>query len=405
MTRWDLDAHAAKEVDASPELVAAALAMPRLLRVDRMIEGKARVVTTGTVGTRVEGPLRVVVHPRHLSRPVALGLVVGGVDLALTALPADADEDDELLRVVSIALLGSLQQLLRQGVRREYVTRTARVENIRGEIDLERWHGPNSPDGGLTPWCQFRDRTIDLPEHRLIRAALRALARSTALDRPLRLRAAAMDERFDGVSTIAPSRQTWSRLRSTGLFRAYADPLALAVIVLEGLTGDGDVGDAGRGFLLDLDRLFERWLARELSLVAPPGWYVSAQETVRISAPPVTRYLDVGVRDEQGRLRMILDAKNKAFVGRKPPRDDVHQMVTYMSTLECSEGALVGIGGQAQGPSNTVYRLQGGVGRLQVVALPGKGTIDDLRAGLKIWLKSEAAWSPNVMPKRVPEVA
>ncbi len=405
MTRWDLAAHAATEVDASPELVAAALAMPRLLRVERMIAGKARVVTTGTVGTRVEGPLRVVVHPRHLSRQVALGLVVGGIDLSLTALPADAEEDDELLRVVSIALLGSLQRLLREGVRREYVSRVARVENIRGEIDLERWHGPNSPDGGLTPWCQFRERTIDLPEHRMIRAALRALARSTALERPLRRRAAAMDERFDGVETVAPGRQTWSRLRSTGLFRAYADPLALAAIVLEGLNGEGDAGDAGRGFLLDLDRLFERWLARELMLLAPPGWYVSAQETVRISDPPVTRYLDVGVRDEQGRLRMILDAKNKAFVGRKPSRDDVHQLVTYMSTLECSEGALVGIGGQAQGPSSTVYRLEGGVGRLQVVALPGKGTIEELRWGLKAWLEAEAVWRPKAGHKPASEVA
>ncbi len=405
MIRWDLAAHAVTEVDASPDLVAAALAMPRVVRVDRLVEGKARLITSGTVGTRVEGPLRVVVHPRHLSREVALGLVVGGAELSLTSLPADADEDDELLRIVAIALFGSLQRLLRQGVRREYVTRVARVENIRGEIDLERWHGPNSPDGGLTPWCRFRERTIDLPEHRLLRGALRALARSSALERSLRLRAAAMDERFTGVSTVAPSRPTWSRLRSTGLFRAYADPIALAAIVLEGLVGEGDAPDAGRGFLLDLDRLFERWLARELSLLAPPGWYITAQETVRISDPPITRYLDVGVRDQRGRLRMILDAKNKAFVGRKPPRDDVHQLVTYMSALRCSEGALVGVGSQAQGPASTIYRLDGGVGRLHVVSLPGKSTITELRKGLKTWLGAEAVWRPRVLPRRTPEVA
>ena len=395
MIRWDLDAHSATEVETTPELLSAALAMPRLLRVERFVDGKARVVTTGIVGTRVESQLRVVVHPRHLSRDVALGLVIGGADLRLTALPAEADDDDELLRVVAVALFATVQVLLRRGVRREYVGRAAQLEQIRGELDLERWHGPSSPDGGLTPWCRFRDRTVDLPEHRLLRAALRALSRASALERPLRLRAASLEERFADVPARAPQRQTWSRLRTTGLFRSYAEPLALAAIVLEGLTGEGSGNDSGRGFLLDLDRLFERWLVRELSLLAPAGWYVSGQETVRIAEPSLHRFLDVGIRDVQGRLRMILDAKNKALTGKKPPRDDLHQLITYMSTLQCREGALICVAPRQSGVIKAVYDLHGEVGRLQVVGLPGLGSVEALITGLTQWVEAEAAWSKS----------
>lgn len=398
MTRWDLDAHSATEVEATPELLSAALGMPRLLRVERFVDGRARLVTTGVVGTRVEGQLRVVVHPRHLSREVTLGLVIGGADLRLTALPAEADDDDDLLRVVAVALFATVQTLLRRGVRREYVGRAAQLEQIRGELDLERWHGPSSPDGGLTPWCRFRDRTVDLPEHRLLRAAFRALARATALGRPLRQRAASLEERFADVPARAPRRQTWSHLRTTGLFRPYAEPLALAAIVLEGLTGEGSGNESGRGFLLDLDRLFERWLARELSLLAPAGWYVTAQETVRIAEPSLHRFLDVGVRDVHGRLRMILDAKNKALTGKKPPRDDLHQLVTYMGTLRCPDGALIGVAPRQAGVTKTVYEMHGDVGRCQVVGLPGLGSVEALAEGLREWVEAEAAWSGSRKP-------
>ncbi len=396
MIRWDLDAHSATEVEATPDLVSAALGMPRLLRVERFVDGRARVVTTGIVGTRVERQLRVVVHPRHLSREVALGLVIGGADLRLTALPADAADDDDLLRIVAVALFSTVQTLLRRGVRREYVGRTTQLEQIRGELDLERWHGPSSPDGGLTPWCRYRDRTVDLPEHRLLRTALRALSRASALEGPMRRRAASLEERFIDVPARAPQRHTWTRLRSTGLFRSYAEPLALAAIILEGLTGEGSGDEIGRGFLLDLDRLFERWLARELSLLAPAGWYVTAQETVRIAEPSLHRFLDVGVRDMQGRLRMILDAKNKALAGKKPPRDDLHQLVTYMGTLQCQEGALIGVAPRQSGVVETVYEMQGSVGRVRVVGLPGLGSIDALATALRDWAEARAAWSKSL---------
>ena len=80
---WRLAAHQRMELDADPTLLAAALDMPGLVQVEGAHAGRVRLRTRGVVGTMVRGPLRVIVSPRHLSRAVALGLVLGGLWMAL----------------------------------------------------------------------------------------------------------------------------------------------------------------------------------------------------------------------------------------------------------------------------------------------------------------------------------
>ena len=339
---WRLAAHQRMELDADPTLLAAALDMPGLVQVEGAHAGRVRLRTRGVVGTMVRGPLRVIVSPRHLSRAVALGLVLGGRGLDLQSLPGERGESLDLLRVLSLAFLEEARQLFQRGLRREYRDTMVRPDPLRGELDLDRWHGPKSPDGGANPWCRVRERTADLPEHRLLRAALRGLARAEVLDAPLRQRAAALAERLDDVPAAAPPRSSWASLRRAGLFAPYAAGIDLAAVLLDGLLGDGGSGTDGRGFLLDLDRLFERWLAAELGRIAPDGWRVDAQERVSIATPGLQRALDVSVWDAQERRVAILDAKNKGFDADVPPRDDVHQIITYMATLRCPLGALVG---------------------------------------------------------------
>ncbi len=387
LTTWRLAAHERKEIKADPVLIAAALEMPELLRVEGSHGGRVWLRTRGVVGAILRGPLRVVVSPRHLSRAVALGLVLGGRGLKMQNLPGELAEDDDLLRVLALTFLGECARLFQRGLRREYRDLSTRPDPLRGELDLDRWHGPRSPDGGAHPWCRVRTRSADLPEHRLLHAALGSLARAEVLEGPLRQRAASLAGRLDDVPATLPSRSSWARLRRTGLFAPYALPLSLAEILLDGLLGEGDQGRQGRGFLLDLDKLFEQWLATELGRLAPPDWRVDAQEQVSIAMPRLQRALDVSIRDGQGHRVAILDAKNKGFDEGVPPRSDVHQLITYMATLQCPVGALVGI--EAGGaPLAGEYALKGGVGRLHVARLPGRGTIDDLLAGLVVWSRA-----------------
>lgn len=111
---------------------------------------------------------------------------------------------------------------------------------------------------------------------------------------------------------------------------------------------------------------------------------MDTQEQVSISNPSLQRDLDVSIWDAQERRVAILYAKNKGFDQGVPPRDDVHQIITYMATLRCPLGALVGI--QTAGPASSgEHALRGGVGRLLVARLPGRGTMAELRNGLAGW--------------------
>ena len=382
---WRLCAHQVREFPADPDQVAAALEMAPLLQVESTHRGRVRVRTGGVVGAMVRGGLRVEVRPRHMSRAVTLGLVLGSSGLDAHLLPADQAPDDDLLRLVALAFLGAAQRLFQRGLRRDYREAIVRADPWRGEVDLERWHGPRSPEGGMHPWCRVRERTVDLPEHRLLHAALRRLSRAEVLDVALRQRAAALATRLDDVPCQAPPKSVWPRLRREGLFAPYAPALGLAEVVLDGLLGENLEGGAeGRGFLLDLDRLFERWLATELSRLAPEGWRVEAQESTSISSPALQRHLDVAVHDPAGALVAILDAKNKSFAEGVPARNDVHQVVTYMATQGCRLGVLVGIRPGNELPPKE-YRLRGEVGRLHVVGLPGMEGMGEMAAGLAVW--------------------
>lgn len=381
---WRLAAHHRAELEADPRVLEAALAMSPLLSVEGAHAGRVRVWTRGVVGTMQVGPLRVVVSPRHLSRAVALGLVLSARGLQLRAVPGDRAEDLDMIRVLGLVFLDEVARLFQRGLRREYKDTLMRPDPLRGELDLERWHGPKDPEGGGSPWCRVRERTSDLPEHRLLHAALRGMARAEVLEAPLRRRAAALAERLSDVPTAAPPRSSWARLRRVGPFAPYAIAIDIAGVLLDGLLGEGGHATEGRSFLLDLDRLFERWIAHQIGRIAPEGWRVECQDQVSISTPQLHRALDVSIRDDRGDLVAILDAKNKAFDAGVPPRDDVHQLVTYMATLRCPFGALVGL--QADGaPASGEYTLRGGVGRVHVARLPGRGGMEELAASLVAW--------------------
>jgi hypothetical protein len=389
---WRFEAHQVREIPAEPDQVVAALEMAPLLQVESVHHGRVRVRTGGMVGAMVRGTLRVEVRPRHMSRAVTLGLVLGSGGLDAHILPADHAPDDDLLRLVALAFLGAVGRLFQRGLRRDYREAIVRTDPLRGEVDLERWHGPRSPDGGMHPWCRVRERTADLPEHRMLHAALRRLSRSVVLDVAPRQRAAALAARLDDVPCEAPPRSGWPHLRREGLFAPYAAPLGLAEVVLEGLLSENLEGEAdGRGFLLDLDRLFERWLAAELSRLAPEGWRVVAQETASICSPTLHRHLDVAVHDPTGSLVAILDAKNKSFEGGIPARDDVHQIVTYMATQKCRLGVLVGVQPGDELPPQE-YRLRGDMGRLQIVGLPGLGEMEEMVAAAANWCRTYLGW-------------
>lgn len=389
MTLWRLQSRGQIETPATDEDLIAAASLGGAVTVRRLADDKALVRAGAKVGTVQARHLRVVVEPRCMSREVFLSMVLRGGTVDLERIGV-AKTDPDLLNVLAQALCRAMSQLFSRGLRREYRQRVERFEYLRGEVVLDRWWGLSSPEGGQRPPCRFRERSIDLPEHRLLRWVLRRLAREEALDRMIRRRCFATAERLQGVADVRPTMEDVRRCRRTGLFAGYAVVLDLAEILLRGLAGVDAGPDEGRGFLLDIDMLFESWLARRVRAEVPPGWMVTHGDSLVLAKGQkrtLNRQMDVSVRDEAGGVRAIIDAKNKLLDAMSvPPRDDVHQMIAYMTAARCRHGFLVGLSGEAV-DSAVIERweIEGGTGMLYGVALPGRGSYALFEQAMRDW--------------------
>jgi len=386
---WRLRTHCPAHVAASEADVAAAAMLAPVVHVDSFDGAHANVRAGALVGVAMRNDLRVEVNAGSLSRSALLAMAgLHGRFVLQGDLTSDAPDAD-LLTVVARAFCDAMARLLSRGLVREYVEREGRFDTIRGEVVIDRWFGPNSPDGG-NPLCRVRERTLDNPEHQMLGWALRAVAGEALLSKMTRSRASALTARMDASPLVTPGAAQVQRLRRTGLFSPYSEALDLAEILWLGVTA-GDSGERkARGFLLDADRLYERWVLGMIRSGLPAGWSAAGSEgwSLTEGSDRLWRVMDTVVYDEDRRRVAIVDAKNKNLAEGAPDRDDVHQLVSYMATTGCGVGYLVGVGG----PGKVVrrrWKLQNRLGEVIVIALPGGAEFQRLEALAGSWWRGE----------------
>lgn len=116
--------------------------------------------------------------------------------------------------------------------------------------------------------CAYQQFNLDTLENRLLKAALEVCSRWIASipHHPPQLQhwAWAIRAALAPVPEYRPHPRDWSRVRKKGLMAAYAQPLALARLVLTRLhlmpDGQAEESDQTLPFFLDANRLFEGWV-------------------------------------------------------------------------------------------------------------------------------------------------
>ncbi len=101
------------------------------------------------------------------------------------------------------------------------------------------------------------------------------------------------------------------------------------------------------------------------------------------------RFVDAVVRAPDGSVVAVLDAKNKLFARETPPpRDDVHQVLSYAGASSARRACLIGLAeAKASGPHAARWRAAWGAITLESVALPGLGSYAALGAALESWAR------------------
>lgn len=286
-----------------------------------------------------------------------------------------ATGDDIFDPVVDI-FVRQVDDIIRRGIHRGYVDREESATYLRGRLLVARQvrRGPVV--------VNFEQRvnefTADLPENRILRAALDLLARARFRDPALRPRVRRALAGFDEATPDAVTAADCDRVVYTRLTERYRSPINLARLFLRYLSLEGSAGETPFvSFLVPMPRLFEQFVARLLGdyvagrprLRLEDQWRIWLDEERRLEGRP-----DL-VLKRDGRALLVLDTKYKVY-GEKPATADVNQMVTYCHTLGVSDAVLIYPG---EGDGGDAYMMKAGV-RLRTRPLSLAGTPAAFRA-------------------------
>lgn len=290
----------------------------------------------------------------------------------LRALPASADEGD-IGALLARLFVDELTRVAHgHGLTRRYQRQAVRSASIRGRIDFARLSHAGG-DLSRVP-CVAWEQRQQTPLNQTLAAAVDRVQR----DPVLRTAAGPHLEWLRGLlEGVRPEPSQALLLGTTQLDRTespFEAALALARLLLRrACRGEGDRHE-GLGFLINLEQLFERTIARALEHAGINRRIQVPVPYVRLDArggPSVGAMAADYYCPDLPRGPLVIDAKYKTAVSSANPQ----QMVTYCFVMGARRGALVLPG--VEGRKAVAYRFSAGDGggevRVEVVGLSTDG--------------------------------
>jgi 5-methylcytosine-specific restriction enzyme subunit McrC len=306
--------------------------------------GLWRVTARGWAGVIVCGRLRLVLRPK-----VPLDNLFFFLD---PTAPVQATRDDvrpEAGDAVLDFLAGQfavrLAALADRGLHRGYRERQEEGPFLMGRLDVAAQfrQAPAHPD---RLHCLHDEFTADVPCNRAVKAVVERLLQSPLPGATVRDFLRAVAARLDEVQAVVPSPEGWERFRQEGLPAEYALLLDMGRLLLDGLAPGAAAGPTpAPAFLIDMERAWERHVTRAVCAALDGGPCVALVQESQVvgrtgAGGAVLMRPDVVVRDE-GRPRVVVDAKWKRVGRGGPAAEDLYQVLAYCTALGAPRAVLV----------------------------------------------------------------
>lgn len=248
------------------------------------------------------------------------------------------DDWHGLLDWLAAGLLRRLEALARVGLACGYVAVEGPWPYLRGRLDLAR-QVREQPDRQGQLYCQTEELTVDIPANQTIRATLELLTEHAHILSPgVRQRLAELGATWAGVSPRWPSEAERRTLAAQPRAAEYAPVLAACEQLRDCLLGQG------MGFLLDMGRVFERHIARQLLaagvLVQCQGTFALSVGTGSAEGVSLRFTPDLVVQGPVGPT-LVADTKWKRLQHGQPEPADVYQVVAYAAMLGVRRAVLI----------------------------------------------------------------
>lgn len=255
----------------------------------------------------------------------------------------------------------------RRGFHREYVPQEDRLPYVRGRLDLSR--------SLRAPWevsldCHYQEHTADVEDNQILAWTLSRIARSSACSRSEVVSTVGRAFRsLQGIATSVPlSSGACSDRLYTRLNDDYRPLHALCRFFLENTGPTHETGDRqALPFLVNMNRLFEMFVAEWLTACLPAGLELRAQEEVAMGSG-VSFSIDGVLYDRETRQPLlVLDTKYKD--ASSPSTADVAQVVAYAEAKGCRDAVLVY-------PVRTAFDIRVGTIRVRTLAFLLDGDLE-----------------------------
>ena len=318
-----------------------------LVSVQPDVRGGWRVMPAGRVGAVQTGELLVQVRPKAKVGLDRLLFLLGyAQNPGFRPDEVVADEDQDLFSALAESLVRQGERALARGALSGYVQVEDALRTVRGRIRVsdQMLRRP----GMLLPLeVSYDEFSIDIPENRILRTALRRMLQLPRLPAAVRGRLAHLYSKLDGVPSLGagPPLPTWSESRANA---HYQPALRLAELILRNMSAEAGPGrQQVASFVVNMAAVFEDFVTTALkeALTAVPGrtepqYKCFLDEPDGTRRPRVTMFADV-VHVIDGKPVAVFDAKYKASSWSGYPNADQYQMLAYCTALNVPRAWLV----------------------------------------------------------------
>jgi 5-methylcytosine-specific restriction enzyme subunit McrC len=280
------------------------------------------------------------IRPKIKPENLFLLLEVGLPEKAWRREAFDYATNADLLPSVIAFFARTVETTLASGVLRSYQEHHERLVAMRGRLDLARQF---SRTGVAVPVaCRYDDYTADIAENRYLRAAVRVALRVPLVPAQDRRRLMQQLVALDEVADIPVRPDDVDRIAITRLNAHYEAALRLAHILLANLTLVDQRGrTTASSFIVDMNRLFERFVTERLSRALRGRLEVRAQSLVHLSeGRQVPMNPDLEFR-RRGTTVLVGDIKYKLTAEARASNADYYQLLAYTTALGLPEGVLI----------------------------------------------------------------
>lgn len=230
-------------------------------------------------------------------------------------------------------LLHRLEALVRAGIRRDYRARRDHLRVVRGRIDARRSVATLLRSEPRL-FCEFEELTEDVFDNQVIRFTLERIRQLPILSQPIHARARRLRHTFSAVSIVPIRSRDIERRGYDRLTQAYEPIHGLCRLLLDGCGLDADAGHHhARGFVVDMNLLFERFVLAKLAKLAKPPLSVGGQVPLSLDHHRFVRIQPDIVLSWGRRPILVADTKYKRTDDEQVPNADIYQALAYARAL------------------------------------------------------------------------